>query len=157
MNPILSAALLPCSVVALVFALSPEGAQPAATGSDEEIIRHLESEWASALVRTDFAAIDRITAPEWVLTTPDGKQLPKAQADADLKAGALRFESLNVDTLQIRIYGGTAVVFGLETQRSTHLGNDVSGQYRFTDVFVKRDGRWQCVATQLTRIASPSL
>ncbi len=53
----------------------------------------------------------------------------------------------------MRAYGDTAVVHGLETEKSSYKGKDTSGQYRFTDVFVKRNGRWQAIATQVTRVA----
>jgi len=36
-------------------------------------------------------------------------------------------------------------VNGLSTEKSSMAGKDTSGQYRWTDVFVKREGRWQCV------------
>jgi ketosteroid isomerase-like protein len=34
-------------------------------------------------------------------------------------------------------------------------GQDVSGEYRFTHVWVKRNDHWQVVASQVTRIAKP--
>lgn len=157
MNHIVSAVMLPSLVVALVFALSPDNAQSATAAADEQAIRQLEAEWADALVKADFAAIDRITSPDWVITTPDGTVTPKAKADADLKAGVWKFESFKVDDLQIRIHGDTAVVFGLETEKSAYKGSDVSGQYRFTDVFVKSNGTWRCVATHMSKVGAPSL
>jgi ketosteroid isomerase-like protein len=48
--------------------------------------------------------------------------------------------------------GDTAVVHGLWTEKSTLNGKDTSGQYRFTDTFIKRDGRWQAVATFSTKL-----
>jgi hypothetical protein len=45
------------------------------------------------------------------------------------------------------------VVFGLTTEKITMAGQDVSGQNRFTDTFIKRDGKWQCVATHVSVVA----
>ena len=54
--------------------------------------------------------------------------------------------------MKVHVYGDTAVVTGLNTIKSTLNGKDTSGAYRFTDVFVKRDSRWQVVATQASSV-----
>jgi ketosteroid isomerase-like protein len=50
------------------------------------------------------------------------------------------------------VLGDTAVVHGLSTAKSSMAGRDTSGQQRYTDVFVKRDGRWQCVTGYSTKV-----
>jgi ketosteroid isomerase-like protein len=112
----------------------------------------LEHDWADALVKRDQAVLDRIEAPDWMLTDPSGTLQTKAQADTTLKSGDHTFESFKIDELKVRVYGDTAVVHGLETEKSNHKGKDTSGQYRFTNVFVKRDGRWQAIATHVSRV-----
>jgi hypothetical protein len=46
-------------------------------------------------------------------------------------------------------------VHGLDTEKSSYKGKDTSGQYRFTDVFVKRNGLWHAVATHASKVAKP--
>lgn len=120
----------------------------------EETIQKLEQEWGDALVKRDQAVIDRIAADDWLLTDPEGKLVEKAKSDADLKSGAITFESFHLDELKVRVFGETAIAYGLETEKSKYQGKDTSGQYRFTDVFIKRNGRWQAISTHLTRVAS---
>ncbi len=143
------------SVVAVCLALARAMAaeEKGKSGNDEQIIKQLEQEWADALMKRDQAAIDRIRSADWVLTDPEGALIAKAQADADLKSGTVKFESFKLDEMKVRVYGDTAVVHGLETRKSSYKGKDTSGQYRFTDVFVKRNGRWQAIATHVTRVA----
>ena len=105
-----------------------------------------------ALVKKDQAVIDRIAAPEWMLSTDQGDLQTKTQADAELKSGAYNCESTTINELKVSVFGETAVVFGLETEKSTYKGTDSSGQYRFTDVFVKRNGIWQAVATHVSKV-----
>ena len=69
-----------------------------------------------------------------------------------MKSGVLKFESFVINELKIRIYGDTAVGFGLTTEKVSCKGEDVSGQNRFTDTFIKRDGRRQCVATHAGKV-----
>ena len=88
-----------------------------------------------------------------MLTDPDGHLISKAKADADLKSGTLTLESFHLDDLKIRVFGQTAIAYGLETEKSKYAGKDTSGQYRFTDVFIKRAGRWQAVSTHISKVA----
>ena len=126
--------------------------QPAATGDEAALIK-IQQEWGPALVKVDFAILGRIVSPDWILTTPDGVQHTKAETDADLKSGKIKFESFKADDLKVRVYGNAAVVFGLTTEKLSIGGQDLSAQNRFTDTFIKRDGKWQCVATHLTAVA----
>ena len=141
------------SVVAVCLTLARAMAAEEKAGNDEQIIKQLEQEWADALLKRDQAAIDRITSADWVLTDPKGRLIAKAQADADLKSGTVKFESIKLDELKVRVYSDAAVVHGLETRKSSYKGKDTSGQYRFTDVFVKRNGHWQAIATHVSRVA----
>ena len=137
--------------VCLAVAQAMAAEKKAKNANDEQVIKQLEQEWAEALQKRDQAAIDRIVARDWMLTDPEGALITKGQADADLNSGALKFESFKLDAMTVRVYGDTAVVHGLETEKSSYKGKDTSGQYRFTDVFVKRNGRWQAIATHVTR------
>jgi ketosteroid isomerase-like protein len=147
--------VIAASVVTLALPADPAHAQERKQNRIEQAITKLENDWAEALLKGDQAAIDRIVAPEWTLVGPDGKVQSKAQADSDLKAGTVKFESFKLNDLKVSVFKNTAVAQGLETEKSSYKGKDTSGQYRFTDVFIKRDGRWQAVATQITRVEAP--
>jgi ketosteroid isomerase-like protein len=58
------------------------------------------------------------------------------------------------EDFRVRVYGDSAVVTALTRTKGKFTGQDFSTQERATDVFVKRDGRWQCVLTHLTRFPS---
>jgi ketosteroid isomerase-like protein len=57
---------------------------------------------------------------------------------------------MHLDDLKVRVFGDAGVAVGLETEKSRYKGKDTSGQYRFTDTWLKRDGRWLCVASAAT-------
>jgi ketosteroid isomerase-like protein len=77
----------------------------------------------------------------------------KARDIAIDTTGGSRLASFKLDDLKVRLYGDLAVVTGRNTSKGTLHGSAAQGQSRFTDVFVKRDGRWQCLASQVTPIA----
>jgi ketosteroid isomerase-like protein len=55
--------------------------------------------------------------------------------------------------MKVRVYGDAAVVTGRCTTKETYKGEGVSGQFQWTDTWVKRAGRWQCVAGRSSEIA----
>ena len=119
---------------------------------DEAAILKLENDWPALVVKRDTATILSMGTDDCTFVFPGGELVTLKQIAADMKSGALTWESMHVDDLKVRIYGDSAVVFGLETEKSKYKGEDTSGQYRFTDTWVKRNGRWLCVVSANTRV-----
>ena len=69
-----------------------------------------------------------------------------------MSSGDLKFQSIVVSDLTIHVYGKTAVAAGTATLKGSFKGQDISGTYRYTDVWVKRNGKWQVVASQATKV-----
>jgi ketosteroid isomerase-like protein len=113
----------------------------------------VENAWATAAVKADGAALEKIYADEYLFTDEEGLVWNKTQDIANVTSGAYKPASYKFDDMKVRIYGDTAVVTGRNMVKATYKDKDISGPYRFTDVFVKRDGRWQCVATQAVRVS----
>ena len=61
-------------------------------------------------------------------------------------------ESLTTDDVKVRVYGDTAVVWFTEHLVGPSKGRQLAITLKFMDVFVMRDGRWQCVASQSTKV-----
>ena len=131
------------SLLTVAFAADPK---------TEAALTQMEKDWAQAMVKNDEATLNRVMADDWSLTTPDGTVQTRAEALADLKSGNMKFDATEVDDIKVRVFGDTAVVTGHSRDKSTYKGKDVSGEYRFTDVFVKRNGKWQAVATHVTAV-----
>ena len=125
----------------------------AQTDSVRQALTQMERDWAQAMAKRDQATLDRILAADYSSTNADGEVSTKAQGDADIKAGVLKYDSFVVDDMNVRLFGDTAVVTGRSTLKGSYKGKDISGQNRFTDVFVRRDGRWQVVTTHFSRVA----
>jgi len=118
---------------------------------DQELIK-LENEWADALVKHDWAFLDHILADDYTWTDAEGNVWTKAQFLASLKSGEDVISSLVSDDMEVRVYGDTAVVTGRTTVKEQYKGKDISGQYQWTDMWVKDyAGRWQCVASHSSR------
>ena len=129
----------------------------------EREIRELEAQLSRAVVAGDRGLFDRVLASDFTHTSHSGQFKTRAEWMAEDKvdsrqgkppAGKTTYEAFDVGDLAVRIYGETAVVTGRSTPKGrTAKGEPIRGQYRFLRVWVKRDGHWQVVAFQGTRIA----
>jgi ketosteroid isomerase-like protein len=128
-----------------IFSLPARGVD---TKDVEKAIIQMEKDWTEAGIKKDVAALDRILADDWIAIDFEGNIVNKASVIADLKSGASTNTSVDLGEMKVRVYGDTAIVIGSDTEKSTYKGKDSSGHYVWTDVFVKRNGRWQAVSSQ---------
>lgn len=126
----------------------------AAAQSVEDQIKKLETDRAAAVVRGDTAVLEKETSDEYTLININGQESGKAQMLAGFKSGANKLTVDDLSDMKVHIYGDTAVVTGKVEVKGIMGGKDVSGQARFTRVYVKKAGHWQSVALQQTRISN---
>jgi hypothetical protein len=111
---------------------------------------------AKASIRGDVAFFDNVLADEVIYTTINGEIKNKAQVLDDYRKHQITFQSHVFDDIKVRLYGELAVVTNRATAVSTYQHKPRRSVTRNTRTFVKRDGRWQVVAFQSTRIATAS-
>jgi len=138
-------------LVVLVFEIAML-AQTQTESVEQELIK-LENEWADAVVKKDVAFLDRILADDYLATDPEGNGYTKAQEIASMKSEVYLVTSCVHHEMKVRVYGNAAVVTGRSTLNETYKGKDYSIQSRWTDTWVKLNGRWQCVAEHSSEIA----
>lgn len=126
----------------LLFA-SAQVAQPA---DDEQQLREIQQSLTRAWLQRDRAFIESVLAPEWSVTQADGQVLTRATVLGPFFDG-LKLDTSVIDDVSVLLLGTTAVVRGRTVASGTLQGAQVSARIRFTDVFIKRDGRWQAVAS----------
>jgi ketosteroid isomerase-like protein len=121
--------------------------------STEKELIAVENAWQQAVVNRDVAALQHLYAEEYMSVDQEGMAWNKKQDIEIDTAGVSRLSTYKLDDLTVRVYGDFAVVTGRNRAKGKVLGSVAEAQTRFTDVFVKRDGRWQCVHSQTTPIA----
>ena len=118
----------------------------------EQQIIPLDSQRMQAMINADIDALKLILADDmtYVHTTTalDTKQ---SLLDA-LGSGTLNYQSMITDDVKVRVYGDTAIVTGAAKIQVISRGQPNTFGVRFTDVYTNRDGRWQMVAWQATRV-----
>ena len=128
-----------------LFMVMAVGAQ--SQKSVEQEILKLENDWSTAWQKKDATFLQKLFADEYLSTDQDGNTFTKSQELANLALAGTATTSFALSDMKVHVYGDVALVTGRNTIKATYKGNDTSGAYRFTDVIVKRDGRWQVVAT----------
>ena len=134
-----------------VHAADPKDAY---TARDEADILELEAQWAKALQTRDTAVMERLLAPEYVGVDPAGVAASKAQEIAMFKGGDLKFDSIVTGQQKVKVYIGGVIVTGTSSVKGKFKDQDISGEYRFIDIFERKPSGWQVVYSQLTKVAT---
>lgn len=139
--------------VCVLALLAAAGCSPRQTAADvEKELTALEDQWSDAYVKGDVAVLERIEADDIVQIDADGNVFTKADDIAEVKAGIYKVKSWTREEMTVRPYGDTAVINGVTRTQGTYKGKDFDSRSRGTDTWMKKDGRWQCVSGQSTRI-----
>jgi ketosteroid isomerase-like protein len=122
------------------------------SGRVEELLMQMERDWGKAILERDVAKIRQILSPDVVLATPDGTVQSLDDDLTELQSGGFSTELYDSFDMRVKLYGDCAVVTGKTTLRGKYKGEDVQDEFRWTDTFVRRNGRWQIVASQATTL-----
>ena len=128
---------------------------------EAEILK-LEREWYDAVKTHNAEAVKRNLAQDAVIVYPDGSTGTKESEVSTIESGSITADSFEivdpkvtvVDADAAFITGRGVIKNGKNIVPGQKKPIDISGEYRFLDVYVKRDGKWQVVASQATKILS---
>jgi ketosteroid isomerase-like protein len=140
------------SLLAIAPMTVPAQQSGAASSNAAAEVRAAVKRYDEALRRADTAAVGRFWASEYVFVNPRGERVTRAARLANLGAGRTALDSLShaPQEEQLSVHGDVAVYTTLLTLRGRYGGSNQDGRYRALVVWVRRDGRWQQVASQMT-------
>jgi ketosteroid isomerase-like protein len=133
--------------------VAPLGAQDQRARSDQEILTQLEQEWDAAFHRRDVRFIENLLADEFIVTYDDGTRGDKARELSIAATFNQQIDSSVLDEFIVKVYGDTAIVWFTQHLVGPKDGRRLEVTLHYVDVFVQRDGRWLCVASQSTKVA----
>jgi ketosteroid isomerase-like protein len=152
--------LIPVLTLFLVLPLRLRAQERSADTRTIEEVRASIRRYDDALRHFDTAAVAQFWAPDYTFINPRGEMLTRADRLANLRAGRTAFDSLApvLAEERIRTYSHKNVVAVHTTLLSIggrYSGRTERGQYRATAIWVRHDGGWQQVASQLTPVTGP--
>jgi len=147
---------------------APQANRPAATATpspekidtaaiEAELIK-LERDWANAPKNRDAETVRRVLADDVVITYPDGSTGTKADEVRTIESGAVTADSWDLQDPKVTVLNADSAFItgrgiinnGKYKDPNTKKTIDISGEYRFLDVYARRNGKWQAVASQTT-------
>ena len=145
-----------CCLLMIGAAMTVAAAQQRSVASDQDVLIDLEQRWNAAFYRRDVKFIETLLADEFVATYDDGTRGDKAKELALAAEFNQQVESAVPEDFAVKVYRDTAVVWFTLKLVGIRQGQRSEMALRYTDVWVVRDGRWQCVSTQSTRVNQPT-
>jgi ketosteroid isomerase-like protein len=139
--------------IASVSAAQTPNTKPLKADEDKDVLLKLTDELTNAKMKRDIGTLGRLLADDYIFTNPAGVFADKTEYLEGAKADTAVYESVRNYHKVVKVYGDAAVVAGSTTVKGSYDGHEIGGVFRFTDMFVKRQDRWQCIAIHLTRIA----
>lgn len=129
----------------------------------EAELTKIENDWPRIIRERDGAAVKRIEAEDVFLVYPEGETGGRDQDIKDIEAGSLSADSWEITELKVNVLNKDVAVVSLRNtvkngkyKMADGRTSDISGQYRSVDTFVRRDGRWQLVASATVKIKDPA-
>lgn len=118
----------------------------------EAAILRAEDARIAAMIAADVTALDRCLGNELTYVHSNGDLETKAQFLSRVGSGELKYKAVRPKDVRVQVFGSSAVVTGLAAMEVRSKGTDLTMQIRFTNVYVAREGRWEMVAWQSTRL-----
>ncbi|HET8549933.1 MAG TPA: nuclear transport factor 2 family protein [Bryobacteraceae bacterium] len=120
-----------------------------------DAVKAAEKTWATATVAGDEAALKQVLADDLTYTHSNGETDTKAVYISNLKTGARKYHKLDHESMDVRLYGTTAVLTATARVETSQKGGSVNPAHlRFIHVWILHSGRWQLVAHQSLRLPS---
>jgi len=137
------------SAALALMLVSPQLPDQAAVTRD---LKRIEERLASSWKNGNCDEWSALIAPEWSVIHITGTVVTKNEALQMCRAPQARIDAFHVDELQVRVFENAAIVTG-RTILTVSGADAGTVRLRFTDVFIRRENRWQVVASHATRLS----
>jgi ketosteroid isomerase-like protein len=122
--------------------------------SAEAELKKIEQDWLDAYIKSNAEYIKGIEAEDYSVVEPDGTVTSKVDDIKSVTEKKFVLKTATLSDFKCRMLGdNAAVVTAMLKLTGTDSGEDISGDFRGIDVFEKKDGKWQSVASQLTKVS----
>lgn len=116
----------------------------------EKQVRQAEQARIQALLAGDVEKLKTIWAEDFSNITPDGELRNRNHRIQSMASGQLKFQKITNDIVDVKVTGDSALVHGFAFRTWVENGVKKEGHYRFSRVWVNKDGRWQLSHQQFT-------
>jgi hypothetical protein len=143
-----------CCALIAVWPVVTSAAQSRPVKSDQQILIELERAWNEAFYKKDLAFIESVLAEEFVATYDDGSRGDKKRELTLVAEFNQQVESSVQEDFVVKVFRDSAVVWFTLRVVGIRKGERAEVKLSYTDVWIFRNGKWQCVSTQSTRLTA---
>lgn len=121
--------------------------------ADEKAVLAVEKQRFDAQVKKDYAVLDQVLADDLIYTHSHGGTDTKQSYIQSIRDGKQRYDAIDMEEQNVRIYGSTAVINGICMVKAMSNGQTINTHLKYTDVYVRKGNLWQMVAWQSIKLA----
>ena len=143
-------AFVACTLPVVAGLMAREASSGSPQSDARRAVLQLQEQSITAALKRDVPFFERALAENFVNITAGGNRQTKRQVLDDYRLGDLRVRNLEVDDLEVRVYGETAVLTGIAAIHGRLDEKNFRGQGRFTRIFTRTAGGWRIVSHQTT-------
>lgn len=144
--------LLIAALALLAAAYAASAQRPDGTRPSAREVANLARSISAAEVKNDLPALERIWSDDYTQVSSQGHPDTRRSELEKKRSGQVHFDQLEVKEMEAMVYGEAATTHELLSVKGQIAGRPIDGDVRALRVFVRRDGRWQCVTAQYTRV-----
>src|SRR5215475_7302973 len=138
------------SLIAVIgFATVPRASLRESQSEDASKIIAMENLWNQMQLNHDAAAMEKMLDEDFVLTDYDGSLLNRSQFLESIKDPSIQLAQEMSEGMKLHQHGITVVITGATREKGTQNGKPFAHNGRFTDTWIKKEGKWLCVASHL--------
>jgi cytoskeletal protein RodZ len=117
-------------------------------------VKDMENAWEASVAKHDYATVEGFVAADFAGVSSKNKFVGRSDVLADAKRDNDTYKSAKNEKLNVKMYGNNVAVV---TGRAREVGNSKDGKafdrtFLFTDTWMMRGGKWQCIASQISKI-----
>jgi hypothetical protein len=140
-------------VAVLTTGLGVNAADRYKSDRDEQVLAKTVADLDAAILKSDTTALSKLISDEYTFVDSTGTTMGKAQEIGSYSSGDLKIEALSRSGSKTRLYVGGGLVTGLMTIKGKYKNEDISGDYRYVEMFEPRkSGDWELYFSQITKL-----
>jgi len=114
---------------------------------DAAKVRALEMKWTDSYKQRKIDILASLLSDDFVITVEDGATYSKSGYITHTADTSVQVKLAELSDLKVHLHGNAAVVTGAYHEKGTSNGQPYEYHDRLTDVWMKRDGNWQVIAS----------
>jgi ketosteroid isomerase-like protein len=142
-------------VITTLACVLPSLAQAAGKGDVTSAVRAMEDKWETAIGKKDATTIQGMMADDFVGVSSKGKRTGKALVLSQVKKDTDTYTSTRNSNVKVSVMGSNvAIAIGDAVEKGKGKdGQSFDRTYRWTDTWMERNGKWQCVGSHVSQIS----